>query len=251
MPSIRRSFSSSETCETSGGCCTMRRTPSRSRVSFGKARSLVRWRATSAALSISPAERPVGHFLPHPVNIHSVKRAGQERLVSKPTNLTTIRSRAPQHGILASGFGQAILATGHPDARRESPKVPLPRSWVRFVEVVEIEDQIAFRRGVEPEISQVRITADHGLDAGSWQGRKILGHERGRTTQEGIRGRHHAADPDRDQELHTIRMSFLHEIDGIRSVFSGRPAAQVATLDLVSQKTTGPPPFRLRRQCSA
>ena len=68
---------------------------------------------------------------------------------------------------------------------------------MRFVEVVEIEDQIALRRGVEPEVSQVRIAADHGLDAGSGKVAKSWA-MRGRTTQEGIRGRHHAADPDGD-----------------------------------------------------
>ena len=43
------------------------------------------------------------------VDIHPVERARQKRLTGEPGNLPPVRRRAPQRGVFASLFGQAIV----------------------------------------------------------------------------------------------------------------------------------------------
>ena len=48
---------------------------------------------------------------------------------------------------------------------------------MRFVEVIQVEDEVALRRGVESKISQMRIATDHWLNARARHTIEILGHQ--------------------------------------------------------------------------
>ena len=52
---------------------------------------------------------------------------------------------------------------GHGDARRESLHVPLERPRERLVEIVDAEDEAPVRRREDPEVREVRVTAELGV----------------------------------------------------------------------------------------
>ena len=56
-----------------------------------------------------------------------------------------------------------------------------------LVEVVQVDDQVPFRRSVEAEVAEVCITADDGGDAGRGQMSDVLGHHDGGTAQKTVR----------------------------------------------------------------
>src|ERR1700690_600659 len=96
-------------------------------------------------------------------------------------------------------FAGAIVSASNPDADYESPQIPLPSAGMRLVEVIQVDDQVPFRGGVETKIAEMGITANDRADASRGQMRDVLGHHSGGAAQEPVRGGHHAADPNRDQ----------------------------------------------------
>src|SRR5262245_26532133 len=54
--------------------------------------------------------------------------------------------------------GKAVLAAGELDADHEPLEIPFPWSWQRLVEIVRVEDQIAFRRCKQTEVLQVGVS---------------------------------------------------------------------------------------------
>ena len=68
-----------------------------------------------------------------------------------------------------------------------------------LVEVIEIHHEFALRRGVEAEIAEVRVAADHRSDSCGWQRGDVCGHHDRGAAQEAVRGADHAAHPDRDE----------------------------------------------------
>src|SRR5262249_15524567 len=73
------------------------------------------------------------------------------------------------------------------------------RRWQRFIEIVDIEDEHTFGRRKGPKVHQVAIAARLNPDAGFRRPRKIPGHHRRGTTQEGKCRAQHTCIPDRDQ----------------------------------------------------
>ena len=65
----------------------------------------------------------------------------------------------------------------NPETDDQAAQVPFPRTWMRLVEVVQVEDQVSFRRRVETKIAQVAIAADHRRDARRRQAREVVGHD--------------------------------------------------------------------------
>ncbi len=70
----------------------------------------------------------------------------------------------------------SILPTSHNDAGSQAFQVPLPGTWKCLVEVVDIEDEVAFWHGEEAEVAQVRIPADLHLDTGDGSVRQVPCH---------------------------------------------------------------------------
>lgn len=57
-------------------------------------------------------------------------------------------------------FGVALVAGGDVEAGGEALHVPFPGAGVGFVEVVDIEDQVALGRGEATEVQQVAVAAE-------------------------------------------------------------------------------------------
>ena len=58
----------------------------------------------------------------------------------------------PRRGVVEPG-----VPAGDHDARRQPLDIPLPRPGQRFVEVVDVEDQVPLGRGEEAEVEQVGV----------------------------------------------------------------------------------------------
>ena len=66
---------------------------------------------------------------------------------------------------LASWRLDAKLAAGDDETRRETLEVELEWPRERFVEVVDVEEQVALRRGEQSEIRHVCVAAELDRDA--------------------------------------------------------------------------------------
>jgi hypothetical protein len=108
---------------------------------------------------------------------------------------------------------------------------------VRLVEVIQIENEIAFRRGIKSEIPEVGVSADDRLDTGARHPIEVLRHQRGRPAQKGIRRYDHATDPHRNQALQAPHVRFLDAIDRIRPFRFHLPAAKLSAPELFSQRS--------------
>src|SRR6516225_3626769 len=122
---------------------------------------------------------------------------------------------------------------------------------MRLVEVIEIEYKVALRRGVESEVAEVRIAADHRFEAGFREARKVLRHQGSRTAQKGVGRSRHSANPHWNQVVQTSGVSFLDELDRVSSILFGLPAAQFAPFHAFPQRTAGCPSFFIRGQGGA
>ena len=129
-----------------------------------------------------------------------------------------------------------VLPAGHPDARDEPSQVPLPRARMGLVEVVEVEHELALRGGVEPEVAEVRVAADHRGDPGGRQSRDVFGHHDRRSPQEAVRRRDHAGDPDGDQLLEPTLVRLPDQLDGVRPVGGRLPVPQGPPGHLLAQR---------------
>ena len=76
----------------------------------------------------------------------------------RPDRLAVGAPRGLDDGVRV-GRGEAAVAGSDLQAGAQSLDVPLPGARQRFVEVVDVEHEVPFRRGEEPEVGQVRVTA--------------------------------------------------------------------------------------------
>ncbi len=76
------------------------------------------------------------------------------------------------------------MARGDDDAGRESLDVPFPGSRQGFVEIVDVEKDIALGRGEAAKIHKVSIPAGLHAKSGPWGRSQIGGHDRGRAAIE-------------------------------------------------------------------
>ena len=130
------------------------------------------------------------------VDVQAVERPRQQRLVGQEPDLLAVgrhARRAPRRRTASSRV--SFCPPGHPDARHQPAQVPLPAAGVGLVEVVEVDHEVALRRGVEAEVAQVGVAADHRGDAGGRQVRHVVGHHDGGAAQEPVRRRDHPARP--------------------------------------------------------
>jgi hypothetical protein len=72
---------------------------------------------------------------------------------------------------------------------------------MRLVEIVQVDDQLTLGRGIEAEISEMRVAADNWIDARSWKSRNIIGHHDGCAAQKTVRRGDHPPDPNGDQPV--------------------------------------------------
>src|SRR4051794_28645278 len=63
-----------------------------------------------------------------------------------------VRADRPAQSVTAVMRAEAATPGGDDDARRQTEKVPFPRPLECLVEVVDVEDEVAFGRREEPEV---------------------------------------------------------------------------------------------------
>jgi hypothetical protein len=91
------------------------------------------------------------------------------------------------------------MVSGDYDARPESLDVPFPRSRQGLVEIADIEEDVALRRGETAEIHDVSVAAGLHGKAGPRGRGQIGSHDRGCAAIEGEGRLGHAPKANRDQ----------------------------------------------------
>ena len=85
----------------------------------------------------------------------------------------------------ARRLGEPCLASGEDDTGAEPLDIPFPGAGNRLVEVVHIEEEIAFGRGGETEVLEMRVATGLHDETGDRSGGEVSGHDRRRTAEEG------------------------------------------------------------------
>ena len=103
----------------------------------------------------------------HPRVVDVDRRHG--RIAGHPLAIGAHRAVDHVPGIVAD---HPDLAAGDDEARRQALEVELERPGEGLVEVVDVEEQVAFRRCEQPEVRQVRIAAELDGDVRPRSGRR-------------------------------------------------------------------------------
>jgi hypothetical protein len=111
-----------------------------------------------------------------------------------------------------------VVTSGHGKARAQTFKIPLPRRRQGLVEIVHLEDEVAFRGREHAEIQEMTIPARLHPEARNGCGRQVIRHQPRGAAQERERTAQHAAIADGDQLGHSIPIGFLKHVDGITAL---------------------------------
>ena len=103
-----------------------------------------------------------------------------------------VAAGAGDRGIASVVVRQLVGTRGEHERGNKPLDVPLPRRGECLVEIVDVEDQPAFRRGEAAEIHQVRIPAGLDVDARGRRGSQVGGHDAGGAAVERERRLQHA-----------------------------------------------------------
>ena len=102
----------------------------------------------------------------------------------EPAHRLAIGAHDFEHGRSALLGGEVAIPRGDFEARRQALDVPLERSGKRFVEVVEVENEIALRRCKAAEVQKVGIARKLNRQSGGRRRHEIAGHHRSRAAEE-------------------------------------------------------------------
>ena len=132
---------------------------------------------------------------------------------------------------------------GDDDAGPQPLDVPLPRGQQGLVEIVDIEEDVAFRCGEAAEIHEVSVAAGLHVKSGG-EGRCEVGrHDRSRAAIEGERRLRHTPEADRDKLRNPAFIGLLQERDRIAPVLGRLPAAMRGARGGVAQRLPRGAPF--------
>ena len=135
------------------------------------------------------------------------------------------------------------MAGGDDDAGRQPLHVPLPGSGQSFIEVVDVEEDVALRRGEAAEIHKVSVAASLYAKSGRRGGREIGRHERGCPAIEGERRLSHAPETDGDQFRDAALVGLAQKLDRIAPILGRLPAAVGDARCSVAQRLPGRAPL--------
>ena len=105
----------------------------------------------------------------------------------------------------------ALLASSQHGTHQQALEVPLPRRRMRFVKVIDVEHQVAFGRGKQPEVHQVRVAAGLHGNAGTRPAGQIVSLHQRRATEIGKRRRQHAPVTQGHQRRHPPEGGLLQQ----------------------------------------
>ena len=185
-------------------------------------------------LDLGP-QRLARHAVLQVADVDPLVGPGQQRHRGQVADLGAVSGHAPQDRRFALLLAGAVLAARDPDAGDQAPQIPLPRAGVRLVEVVQVDDQVPLRGGVEAEVPQVRVTADHRGDTGGRQPGSICRHHDRRAAQEPVRRGGHPPDPHRDQPPEPAVVRLDDQLHRIGAAAIGGPLPQRAARNLPPQ----------------
>src|SRR5215203_3983605 len=151
-----------------------------------------------------------------------------------------VRGRGHPGGLAAIRGVKPVVAARHHEARGEALDVPLPWPGQGLVEVVEVEEQGALGRGIQPEVREVGVAAQLRLDATLRRACEVVGHDDGRPTHERERGGHHTRVPDWQKVRNPVPGLRLQEVNRVRPIGRRLPLCMAAPRDHL---TRGAPAF--------
>ena len=138
---------------------------------------------------------------------------------------------------------QPDMMGGDDDAGRQPLDVPLPWRRQGFVEIVDVEEDVALRRGEAAEIHEVSVAARlHAKPGGGGRG-QVGRHDRGRAAIEGERRLRHAPEAYRDQLRNPAFIGLVQKLDRIAPVLGRLPAALRCARRGVAQRLARGAPF--------
>ena len=123
--------------------------------------------------------------------------------------------RAPGEGSPDGTMRRRYKHSADHHARDEPFEVPVPRGCAGLVEVVEVEDEFAFRGGIEAEVADVRVTACRDHDPRVRVAGEVHGHQPGRPSVERERVLEHALHAQGHQFLVAVFVLFADMGDGV------------------------------------
>ena len=126
-------------------------------------------------------------------------------LLGEPADRLTIRAHPLEHDPPVGSGVEFPASTGDLQAGRKAFDIPFEWSGVGLVEIIDVEDQVTFRRGESPEVGQVSVAAELYVDARTGKGGQVCRHGQRGTSEVRKGGRRHAAVADRHQLGHPSR----------------------------------------------
>ena len=123
----------------------------------------------------------------------------QNRHVAVFRHAFPIRAHAGQHGILGVASTEAILTGRQNEACGEALDIPLPRRGEGLIQIVDVENDPSFGRGISAEVEQMAVAARLHAQAGCRRARQVGRHVECRSPVKGERRPHHAPVADGNQ----------------------------------------------------
>ena len=139
---------------------------------------------------------------------------------------------------------------GDDDAGRQPLDVPLPWRRQGLVEIIDVEEDVALRRGKAAEIHEVGVAARLHAKSGGRTRSEIGRHDGGRAAIKGERRLRHAPEADRDQLRNPVFIGLVQKLDRIAPVPGRLPAAMGCARRCVAQRLARGAPF-VRRHVTA
>ena len=117
------------------------------------------------------------------------------------------------------------MSCGDNQAGRQALDVPLPWRRQSFVEIIDVEENVALWSSETAEIHEVSVAAGLHADPGCRGRSQIGGHQGGRAPIEGEGRLGHSPETDRDQPRDAPFVGLSEEINGVASFIGRLPAA--------------------------
>ena len=212
------SVSSSVTGTMSGGVLTNRAWPSTVVVSLSNACRLSLVLALATRRSVRPRTLRLQQRLdPGELAVDVQVRVPdvQVGLIGEGADRLPVGPGRGEHHRLAFLALEPVVPAGDLQARGQPLHVPLERAGQRLVEVVDVEDESPFRRGEDPEVGQVRVTAQLGPQPGVRRAGQVGRHDERRPAVERERRDQHPPVPDRHELGHPAGRLPLEQLDRV------------------------------------
>ena len=164
--------------------------------------------------------------------------------------MLAVAARAGHRGIASARVGQSDRSRRQNEGRDQSLDVPFPRRRQCLVEVIDVEDDVAFRRCKATEVHQMAVAACLHPDADVGRSGEVGGHHPGGATVEGKRRLEHPAVADRHKVRQPAGIRRTQQIYRIRARLAFLPGGMLGARELVAQRPARRCPLIVREGMS-